>query len=161
MADAAAADHEPATAPEGAENGAPAAVPAAAEPAAAAAPAAVPAAAEPAAAAAAATPAEADAADALASQLASVDISKLDPTLTSGDLIVRQAGKPEAGECSVAPVKSFSALPLNAQIKSSVAALGWQTMCVVSMAHAPRKHARTDLDRRPGPRFSKLASRSF
>ena len=120
MADAAAAEPEHVTAPSAAaENGAQAAMPAA-----------VPAA-EPAAAA------SADDADALASQLASVDISKLDPTLTSGDLIVCQAGKPEPGECSVAPVKSFSALPLNAQIKSSVAALGWQTMCVWATVRAP------------------------
>jgi ATP-dependent RNA helicase DDX19/DBP5 len=92
--------------------------------------------------------------DELAESLAALDVTSLDPTLTSGELLVRsptngcarmltprlqvrQAGKTEPGECSIAPVKSFSALPINDLVKKAVARLGWQTMSKIQQIGLP------------------------
>ena len=76
----------------------------------------------------------------LAAQLTRVDLDQdetADPTLHSGELQVRQAGKASMGECDVEKVTSFQALPISAELKKSIADMGWQTMSKIQQRAIP------------------------
>ncbi|KAH9261173.1 hypothetical protein BASA81_000877 [Batrachochytrium salamandrivorans] len=60
-----------------------------------------------------------------------------DPTLSSGELVVRQAGKQDGEPCDVEKVTSFSQLPLADPIKISISKKGWQTMSKIQQIGIP------------------------
>ena len=60
------------------------------------------------------------------------------PDLHSGELLVRQAGKEEFGQCDVEKVTSFSALDIEESIKKAVTSVkGWDTMSKIQQIGLP------------------------
>jgi superfamily II DNA/RNA helicase len=68
----------------------------------------------------------------------SPDTEIADPTLHSGALEVREAGKMYMGECDVKPISSFQALPIPQALKESIASeMGWQSMSKIQQQAIP------------------------
>jgi len=69
-------------------------------------------------------------------KLEQMDVNE-EPTLHSGELVVRQAGKKEGDGSDVHPATSFSSLNISEDLKRGVAKMGWQTMSKIQQVGLP------------------------
>ena len=65
------------------------------------------------------------------------NLSVEDPTLHIGELLVRQAGKEEFGECDVPKAVTFTSLPIDESLKSAIKKKGFSTMSKIQQIGLP------------------------
>ena len=74
----------------------------------------------------------------LAAMLSAMEVGgDVDPTLHTGELLVREAGKERDGECDVQPGTSFLALAIPAEVKKGIQDKGWHTMSKIQQIGLP------------------------